>query len=248
VSDVHLAHGQEHRVRFLRSLAELDADLVVITGDLLGDVGIEDAAVDAVAELTGPGRPGLFVLGSNDLYGPLVKSPHRYLTHRRLAIHGTPLNFDRLVERLDGAGYTTVRNGAAALETRAGDVAVGGIDDPHLEATIVPHPDVLTPAASGLTDGVLNLGLVHAPYLRALDALSTAGHDLLLAGHTHGGQVRIPGVGAVVANCDLPLDQARGESRYRDRWLHVSPGLGHSKYTPFRVACRPEATLIELRG
>jgi len=100
VSDVHLAHGQEHRVRFLRSLAALEPDLVVITGDLLGDVGIEDAAVDAVAELTGPGRPGLFVLGSNDLYGPLVKSPHRYLTHRRLAIHGTPLDFDRLVERL----------------------------------------------------------------------------------------------------------------------------------------------------
>jgi predicted MPP superfamily phosphohydrolase len=248
VSDVHLAHGQEHRVRFLRSLAELEPDLTVITGDLLGDVGIEDDAVDAVAQLTGPGRPGLFVLGSNDLYGPLVKSPHRYLTHRRLPIHGTPLDFDRLVERLDGAGYTTVRNTAVAVATRAGDVAVGGIDDPHLEETVVPPADTLTPDAAGLGDGLLNLGLVHAPYLRALDALSAAGHDLLLAGHTHGGQVRIPGVGAVVANCDLPLDQARGESRYRDRWLHVSPGLGHSKYTPFRVACRPEATLLELRG
>ena len=253
VSDVHLAHGQDHRVRFLRSLAEIEADLVVITGDLLGDVGIEDEAVDAVAQLTGPGRPGLFVLGSNDLYGPLIKSPHRYLTHRylthrRLAIHGTPLAFDRLVERLDGAGYTTVRNGAVAVETRAGDVAVGGIDDPHLEATVIPPSDALTPHAAGLGDGMLNLGLVHAPYLRALDALSAAGHDLLLAGHTHGGQVRIPGFGAVVANCDLPLDQARGESRYRDAWLHVSPGLGHSKYTPFRVACRPEATLLELRG
>jgi predicted MPP superfamily phosphohydrolase len=248
VSDVHLAHGQEHRVRFLRSLAELEPDLTVITGDLLGDVGIEDLAVDAVAGLTGPGRPGLFVLGSNDLYGPLMKSPHRYVTHRRLPIHGTPLDFDRLVERLDAAGYTTLRNGAAAVETRAGDVAVGGIDDPHLDETVVPEPDVLTPGAAGLTDGVLNLGLVHAPYLRALDALTSAGHDLLLAGHTHGGQVRIPGIGAVVANCDLPLDQARGESRYRDRWLHVSPGLGHSKYTPFRVGCRPEATLIELRG
>jgi len=248
VSDVHLAHGQDHRVRFLRSLAELEPDLVVITGDLLGDVGIEDAAAEAVATLTGPGRPGLFVLGSNDLYGPLVKSPHRYLTHRRLPIHGVPLEFDRLVERLAGAGYTTLRNEAVAVETRAGDVAVGGIDDPHLEATIIPAPDVLTPGAAGLGDGVLNLGLVHAPYLRALDALTTAGHDLLLAGHTHGGQVRLPGYGAVVANCDLPLDQARGESRYRDRWLHVSPGLGHSKYTPFRVGCRPEATLLELRG
>jgi predicted MPP superfamily phosphohydrolase len=248
VSDVHLAHGQEHRVRFLRSLAELEADLVVITGDLLGDVDIEDEAVAAVAELTGPRRPGLFVLGSNDLYGPLVKSPHRYLTDRRLPIHGTPLAFDRLVERLDAAGYTTVRNTAVAVETRVGDVAVGGIDDPHLEVTVIPEPDVLTPDAAGLNDGVLNLGLVHAPYLRALDALTAAGHDLLLAGHTHGGQVRIPGLGAVVANCDLPLDQARGESRYRDRWLHVSPGLGHSKYTPFRVACRPEATLLELRG
>lgn len=248
VSDVHLAHGQEHRVRFLRSLAELEPDLTVITGDLLGDVGIEDAAVDAVAQLTGPGRPGLFVLGSNDLYGPLPKSPHRYLTHRRLPIHGTPLAFDRLVERLDDAGYTTVRNTAVAVATRAGDVAVGGIDDPHLDETVVPPADALTPDAAGLGDGVLNLGLVHAPYLRALDALSAAGHDLLLAGHTHGGQVRIPGVGAVVANCDLPLDRARGESRYRDRWLHVSPGLGHSKYTPFRVACRPEATLLELRG
>jgi predicted MPP superfamily phosphohydrolase len=248
VSDVHLAHGQDHRVRFLRSLAELEPDLVVITGDLLGDVGIEDDAAEAVATLTGPGRPGLFVLGSNDLYGPIIKSPHRYLTRRRRPIHGAPLEFDRLVERLSGAGYTTVRNEAVAVETRAGDVAVGGIDDPHLEATVIPDASLLTPDAAGLGDGVLNLGLVHAPYLAALDALRSAGHDLLLAGHTHGGQIRLPGYGALVANCDLPLDLARGESRYRDSWLHVSPGLGHSKFTPFRVGCRPEATLLELRG
>ena len=127
-------------------------------------------------------------------------------------------------------------------------VAVGGIDDPHLEDTVIPAPDVLAPAASGESDAALHLGLVHAPYVAALDALSDAGHDLLLAGHTHGGQVRLPGVGALTANCDLPLSQARGSSRWRDRWLHVSPGLGHSKYTPVRFACRPEATLLELRG
>jgi predicted MPP superfamily phosphohydrolase len=107
---------------------------------------------------------------------------------------------------------------------------------------------VLAPGASGEGDAALHLGLVHAPYVAALDALSTAGHDLLLAGHTHGGQVRLPGVGALTANCDLPLAQARGESRWRGRRLHVSPGLGHSKYAPVRFACRPEATLLELRG
>ncbi len=248
VSDVHLARGQEHRVRFLRSLAELEPDLTVVTGDLLGDVGVEEAAADAVGALTGPGRPGLFVLGSNDLYGPIWKSPTRYLTGRRIAVEGAPLATDRLVGLLAERGYTTVRNAATAVETRAGTVAVGGIDDPHLEDTVIPAPDVLAPSASGERDAALHLGLVHAPYVAALDALSTAGHDLLLAGHTHGGQVRLPGVGALTANCDLPLAQARGESRWRDRWLHVSPGLGHSKYAPVRFACRPEATLLELRG
>ncbi len=248
VSDVHLARGQDHRVRFLRSLAELEPDLTVVTGDLLGDVGMERAAADAVGVLTGPGRPGLFVLGSNDLYGPLWKSPTRYLTGRRIALEGAPLATGKLIGLLAERGYTTVRNTAAAVETRAGAVAVGGIDDPHLEDTVIPAPDVLAPGASGEPDAALHLGLVHAPYVAALDALRAAGHDLLLAGHTHGGQLRLPGVGALTANCDLPLSQARGESRFRDRWLHVSPGLGHSKYAPVRFACRPEATLLELRG
>jgi uncharacterized protein len=109
---------------------------------------------------------------------------------------------------------------------------------------VLPPPEQVAPPAG--SDALLNLGLVHAPYLAALDVLVDAGHDLLLAGHTHGGQVRLPGIGALTANCDLPLDQARGLSRHRGRVLHVSPGLGHGRYAPFRFACRPEATLLEL--
>jgi uncharacterized protein len=129
------------------------------------------------------------------------------------------------------------------VDTAAGPVTAGGFDDPHLAPPCCPprrgHP------AEG-SEATLHLGLVHAPYLAALDVLVDAGHDLLLAGHTHGGQVRLPGIGALVANCDLPLDQAAGCRRYRGRWLHVSAGLGHSPYAPFRFACRPEATLLEL--
>lgn len=73
---------------------------------------------------------------------------------------------------------------------------------------------------------------------------------MIFAGHTHGGQVRVPGFGALVANCDIPLPQARGLSDWTHGGktipLNVSAGLGHSIYAPVRFACRPEASLITL--
>jgi uncharacterized protein len=246
ISDVHLIPGQDHRIRFLHSLADEDHDLVVATGDLLGAEGAEDLTVAALAPLTSRDRPGLVVLGSNDLFGPVAKSPTAYFTQPERRVHGTPLETDRLIAGLARAGYRTLSNEALTLETPVGRVGVGGIDDPHLSTTVVPDVASVTPPGNGPV--VCNLGLVHAPYTAALDVLVDAGHDLLLSGHTHGGQVRFPPIGAVVGNCDLPLDQIRGASRYRGRWLHVSPGLGHSRYAPFRFACRPEATLLELTG
>lgn len=246
VSDVHLIPGQQHRIDFLASLADLPHDVVVATGDLLGAPDTEDLAADALAPLTSRDRAGVVVLGSNDRYGPVLKSPLAYLTQPERRVHGVPLDTSRLLERLADRGYRTLHNEAAIIETPAGPIGVGGIDDPHLDATVIPPAATVTPPAGH--DTVANLGLVHAPYTQALDVLADAGHDVLFSGHTHGGQVRFPPIGAVVGNCDLPLDQVRGPSRYRDRWLHVSPGLGHSRYAPFRFACRPEATLLELIG
>lgn len=245
VSDLHLLPGQDHRVRFLASLGDLHHDVVVATGDLLGAPDMEVEAADALAPLTGRGQPGLVVLGSNDRYGPTMKPPWVYLTDPDHRSPGEPLDTDRLVTALGRVGYRTLADATTTVDTPAGRVAVGGLDDPHLEPDAIAPPASVTPQDDG---AVLSLGLVHAPYLAALDALVDAGHDLLLAGHTHGGQVRLPGLGALVANCDLPLSQARGRSAHRGVPLHVSAGLGHSRYAPFRFACRPEATLLELTG
>lgn len=245
VSDVHLVPGQQHRIDFLASLAEENHDLAVATGDLLGWTGAEQLTADALAPLTSRGRPGLVVLGSNDLYGPVPKTPLSYFSSRHRDVHGARLDTDQLVTSLADHDWTTLRNETMTVDTAAGPVAVGGIDDPHLGEDKVPPVAAVTPAPSD-PPPVLRLGLVHAPYRIALDTLVEAGHDLLLSGHTHGGQVRFPPIGALVANCDLPLGQVRGASRYRGRWLHVSPGLGHSRYAPFRFACRPEATVLEL--
>lgn len=246
VTDLHQLPNQEHRVTFLRELASLDHDLVVATGDLLGGPDAEELTAAALAPLTSRERPGLVVLGSNDLFGPVLKAPWSYLTQPDRRLTGVRLDTQRLIDRLQEHGYRTLRGETVTVETAAGTVAAGGFDDPHLVTTVLPPPEAVTPAPD--PQAALHLGLVHAPYLAALDVLVDAGHDLLLAGHTHGGQVRLPGVGALVANCDLPLEQTRGLSAHRGRWLHVSAGLGHSPYAPFRFACRPEATLLELHG
>ena len=102
---------------------------------------------------------------------------------------------------------------------------------------------------------VVRLGVVHAPYLAAVRALVTDGSQLILAGHTHGGQVALPLIGALVTNSDLParfasglhrLAPMPGSAQAEPRFLHVSAGLGTSPYAPIRFACRPQATLITL--
>ena len=75
-----------------------------------------------------------------------------------------------------------------------------------------------------------------------------SGLDLVLAGHTHGGQVCLPGYGALTTNCDLPRTMAKGLYRWpgSNAWLHVSAGIGTHPTAPIRFACRPEASLLTL--
>ncbi len=94
--------------------------------------------------------------------------------------------------------------------------------------------------------GAVGVGVTHTPARRLLRAHAADGYQLVLAGHTHGGQLRLPGAGPLLTNCDLPRWRARGLTRDGGTWLHVSAGLGSSPYLPVRVACRPEATLLEL--
>jgi uncharacterized protein len=80
-----------------------------------------------------------------------------------------------------------------------------------------------------------------------LDGFAADGYDLVLAGHTHGGQLRLPGYGAIVTNCGIDRSRARGASRWGTHTrLHVSAGLGTSPYAPARFFCPPEASLLTL--
>ena len=239
LSDLHLTVADTRRLAFLERLAAEPVDLVVLTGDMLG----EPAALGPVLEALGRFRPRLgavAVLGSNDYWAPRFRNPLGYFlgpsSRRKRSSGRNP--WRELVGGLQARGWTVLSN----RRGRLADVELAGMDDPHIRRD---DPGVAVPA-DGQAPPRLRLGVVHSPYRRALDAFAGNGYDLVLAGHTHGGQVRLPGVGALVTNCDLPRDRVRGLSRWGSSWLHVSAGLGTSKYAPFRFACRPEASLLEV--
>jgi len=250
LSDLHLAPYQHRKRSFLASLAALEPDLVVNTGDNLGHQESIGPLFEALGSLTD--RPGVFVLGSNDYYSPVPRNPVWYLLpddgHRNT--HTPQLPWRELRRRLTDAGWVDLNNRRATLDVAGLRIQFAGVDDPHL------HYDDLD-AVAGPADPAadLRIGVSHAPYLRVLDRFAVDGYELTLAGHTHGGQLRLPLWGALVSNCDLEPARARGLHRHPgaaptgapgSSWLHVSAGAGTSPYAAVRFCCRPEVTLLRL--
>jgi len=240
VSDLHLTPAQRRKQAWVRALDALEPDLVVNTGDSL-------SAADAVGptlEAFGPllRRPGAFVFGNNDFYAPRPKNPLRYLWPERTKVFGAALPWEDLRDGLLAAGWGEATHTRSVLKAGGRAVAVAGVDDPHLGRD---RYDRIAGAADPAAD--VRIGLAHSPEPRVVGRFAADGYELVLAGHTHGGQVRVPVYGALVTNSGIDRARARWLHRWDDStWLHVSAGLGTSPYAPVRFACRPEATLLTL--
>jgi len=250
LSDIHLTPGQHRKQEWLRGLAGLRPDLVVDTGDNLSHRRSVPVLLDALGPLLD--APGVFVFGSNDYFSPTLRNPFRYLLPDDGTRHtDTPeLPWRDLRTGLLGSGWHDLTNQRASVVVRGVRIAFAGVDDPHLGYDRLD--EVAGPADP---EADLRLAVAHAPYLRVLDRFAADGYDAILAGHTHGGQVCLPGVGALTTNCDLEPGRVKGLHRHPaasspgdpgSAWLHVSAGLGTSPYARVRVACRPEATLLTL--
>ena len=239
ISDTHLGAKSRARIRWLAELPDRlgsTPDLVLATGDFVeNDTGIEPL-VEVLASLEARlGR--FFVFGSHDYYQAGFQSYVKYWTGKR-DLNSPRADSTRLRDSLEGKGWIQLHNRSEVIETPSGQVRVAGVDDPYLGRHRTDHLE------RGERDR-LAIGLMHSPEL--VSEFTLAGFDLILAGHTHAGQVRLPFAGAVVTNCSLPARLAGGPHRIGKSWLHVSPGLGTGKFSPIRFNCRPEATLLRLR-
>ena len=239
IGDIHMAPWQKSKQRFIQSLAKLPIDLVVNTGDNLGHQKAIPSLLQALEPLLA--KPGVFVNGSNDYFGPVMKNPFGYIFHTSHAPNSARLDTATMTNAFEQSGWVDLNNKTSQLVVSGNKIRFIGLDDFHIgysdSSKLSESPD-------------FTIALTHAPYLEAIETLTKLGAELIFAGHTHGGQVRIPFLGALTTNSDLPNRHARGLSGWnfegKKSILSVVAGLGNSIFAPVRFACFPEVRLITL--
>ena len=220
LSDIHVRTHQPRHDRLVRVVNEWDPDFVFVTGDIIGrSRGAWEVSCEVLAGLRA--RYGVYACRGNWE----ARCPLRRSTQRR---------------RLAGCGVELLVNEVRTVETDAGRVRICGIDD-----LAEGWPDF----GASLGDGEgadYTIMLSHAPLAAAmLDG--SAGVDLVLGGHTHGGQIRVP----LLWHAILPICTGGYISGlYRTAWGHVyvNRGFGESAWLPMRFRCPAEVTLFEVGG
>jgi uncharacterized protein len=242
-SDLHLTPARKSEIADIKSFAQYKPDLVISTGDFLAHMDAVPVTLNALEPLLD--TPGLFVFGSNDYYAPKPKNPLKYLLpDHGERIHGQDLPWPELDIGLQSRGWKNLNHHRTTITINGTSIEARGTDDAHLEF------DDYSLVAGPPADCDIAIGVTHAPYLRILKGMSDDGLDAIFAGHTHGGQVRMPWFGgsrALTTNCDLPHWRARGLTQFgNEPYLHVSAGMGTSPFARIRVASPPEVSLVTL--
>jgi uncharacterized protein len=234
LSDLHFVRRDAGKAAFLATLPA--ADVTVVTGDFLAEPEAVETTVAAVHAVRGR-LASWFVLGSNDYFVPRPLNYLAYFRGKRKPRRAERGRAADLVSQLRADGWDDLTNVRRDVDVNGLPIELLGLDDAH----IAWHDLRVAPRRSPDRFG---FAVMHSP--DSAPETAALGYDLVVAGHTHGGQVCLPGVGALVTNCSLPARLVSGMIRVGDAVVSVSPGLGTSKFAPFRFFCRPEATLLEL--
>ncbi len=254
LSDLHYRRGHRISTSLLRRTGDwardMRPDLVCYTGDFIET----DADIDACLDLLGPvhGTYGTLAVFGNHDYSRKLDRPeprterYKVVVAEILAAPWKQIQsrdpvantMERIAIALCQHGISLLQNTSTVLDIAGGSLCIVGVDDPHQDR------DDLSRALRCVPRDMPVLMLAHS-YDIVPDLLRTAPPMLLLAGHTHGGQVRLPLLPPILTHTRVQLKDARGLIPDVGFPLHVSPGIGSS--IPFRFGCRPEATVLRLR-
>ena len=228
VSDLHNAEFGDRNQRLLEMLREAEPDMIAITGDLIDSRKTNIAVALAFAEEAVKFAPCYYVSGNHEA---------------RVS------EYQELKTGLEAAGVTVLDDAQVKIEVSGESITVIGVNDPSF------HADYLTSDAAVMDrklselsseDASFTILLSHRPEL--FDTYVAHDMDLVLTGHAHGGQFRLPLIGGLIApNQGLFPKYDDGLYSEGNTNMIVSRGLGNS-IIPFRFNNRPEVVLIELKG
>jgi predicted MPP superfamily phosphohydrolase len=155
-------------------------------------------------------------------------------------VYGVLGNHDSIlmVPDLEDIGVNMLLNEHVAIHRGGAQIYLAGIDDAHFYRV-----DNIEKAATGIPDEAFSILLSHTPEIYRQAA--HAGFDLLLSGHTHGGQICLPGGIPIILEADLPRSMGKGAWRHGNMAGYTSVGAG-SSVVPVRFNCAPEITLHRL--
>ena len=147
----------------------------------------------------------------------------------------------RFADGLTAPGIRVLRNAGEVIEHRGAAFNLAGID--HSRGR---HAADIAKALTGCRDGLATVLLAHYP--STVYTVPSERVDVVLAGHTHGGQIRLPLLGCIYTNDWIAGRYARGLHRIGGVWLHVSAGIGVGQWFPYRFRCPPEFSVVTLRS
>ena len=227
VSDVHNTAIGDDNKKLLSVLRESEPDIIAITGDLIDSRNTDIEIALSFAEKAVQIAPCYYVTGNHEARVP---------------------EYDELKKRLVELGVAVLDNKRVDLEKNGERITVIGVDDPDFTADYLfdDSKSVIEMQMQRLydEDNGYTVLLSHRPEL--FDVYSENGADLILSGHAHGGQFRIPGIGGIYApHQGFFPEYDAGVYIDGDTSMIVSRGIGNSIF-PLRVNNRPEVVLIEL--
>jgi len=276
LSDFHLRENSKGKrlFKFVRSLSRLNVDFILITGDLLESDKNIGYLVEMLSPLRAKyGKYAVF--GVHDHYYKTVaeflknifKKKRKYKKENDVAY---------ITKRLSDIGIEVLVNQVRKISIKGSEinnVEIIGLDDPIIKKTDIAkafsyigpikkskplkrsdylkeYRDTFKLRKSKIhklnNNSLLRIILLHTPDSGSIIDLAAKGSDIILSGHTHGGQVRLPLIGAIISGCNIKTKFASGLFYFKKFVLYVSRGLGEGRYSQFRFYCQPEASLIRI--
>jgi predicted MPP superfamily phosphohydrolase len=216
LSDVHADGIPDNGRKLISTLEQIEADLCVLTGD--------------------------FRFLTQDVYAPAMQQTEEIVQaieapHGIWGILGNH-DFIEFVPELENTGIQMLLNESASISKNGVEVWLAGIDDAHLYDC---HD--IAKAYANVPAGAVKILLSHTPETYA--EASDAGFDYVICGHTHAGQICLPGGIPVIVNAGCPRRFCAGFWRYRGLQGYTSRATGSSGL-PVRFFCPPEITIHEL--